>query len=142
MSASVPLRSLLADPAMACAGYVAERERAEYLYAAEVLGFAVASIDLEGCTDKEDALARFARALRFPDWFGGNWDAFSDCLADLSWMPADGYLLLLEHATDWRDADATAFGIALELLEQASEAWRSDRVPFWALMPVDDPFAD
>ena len=37
MSASVPLRSLLADPAMACAGYVAERERAEYLYAAQVL---------------------------------------------------------------------------------------------------------
>src|SRR3546814_14890677 len=54
-----------------------------YLAAAASLGFAVAEIDFRGCTGKDDALARFARALHFPDWFGGNWDALQDSLSDL-----------------------------------------------------------
>jgi len=45
-------------------------------------------IDLAGCTDKATLLARFAAALHFPDWFGHNWDALSDCLTDLSWLAA------------------------------------------------------
>ena len=142
MSANVPLRSLLADPSMACAGFVAEHERGEYQYAAQVLGFAAVSIDFAGCRGKDDAIARFARALRFPEWFGGNWDALQDCLSDLSWMPADGYLLLLEHAPQWREADEESFDLALEILEQAAAAWRTERVPFWALMPVADPFSE
>ena len=50
-------------------------------------------IDLAGCTDKAELLARIARTLRFPDWFGHNWDALADCLCDLSWLPADAYRL-------------------------------------------------
>ncbi|WP_446686701.1 barstar family protein [Pseudofulvimonas gallinarii] len=26
-----------------------------------------------------------AAVFRFPEWFGDNWDALADCLADLSW---------------------------------------------------------
>ena len=33
-------------------------------------------------------LQRIASALGFPSWFGGNWDALFDCLADLSWQSA------------------------------------------------------
>ena len=41
-------------------------------------------VDLAGCSDKATLLARLAAALQFPDWFGHNWDALSDCLTDLS----------------------------------------------------------
>src|SRR3546814_5965151 len=104
-----------------------------YLAAAASLGFAVAEIDFRGCTGKDDALARFARALHFPDWFGGNWDALQDSLSDLSWLPAEGYLLLLEDVAQWREADGAGFDIALEILEQASHAWRLRLVPCWAV---------
>jgi len=140
MSEDLALGSVLADPSLACTGFIARGERARYLAAAVALGFAVAEIDFGGCTGKDDALARFARALHFPDWFGGNWDALQDSLSDLSWLPAEGYLLLLEDVAQWREADGEGFDVALEILEQASNAWRLRLVPFWAVLPVEDPF--
>lgn len=140
MSEDLALGSVLADPSLACTGFIARGERARYLAAAVSLGFAVAEIDFGGCTGKDDALARFARALHFPDWFGGNWDALQDSLSDLSWLPAEGYLLLLEDVAQWREADGEGFDVALEILEQASNAWRLRLVPFWAVLPVEDPF--
>jgi hypothetical protein len=140
MSDAVVLRSVLADPTLACTGFIAQAERSDYAAAAEAIGFVVAAIDFGGCSGKDDALARFARALRFPDWFGDNWDGLQDCLSDLSWLRGDGYLLVLDDVAHWRAADAEGFGITLEILEQASNAWRQQRVPFWAVVPVDDPF--
>jgi hypothetical protein len=142
VSAHLPLHAMLADPAMAGAYFVDRRERDAYAGAAGLLEFAAATIGFGGCTGKADALGRFARALRFPEWFGHNWDALADCLADLSWMPAGGYLLLLEDTAAWREADREGFDIAIEVLEQAAEGWKAERVPFWALVLVEDPFAD
>ena len=140
MSDDLALGSVLADPSLACTGFIARSERARYLAAANALGFTVAAIDFGGCTGKDDALARFARALRFPDWFGGNWDALQDCLSDLSWLRAEGYLLLLDDVAQWRAADPESFGITLDILEQAGNAWRLQLKPFWAVLPVEDPF--
>jgi len=141
VSARLPLGGMLADPAMAGAYLVDQREQEAYAEAAAMLGFAAAAVDFSGCQDKADALCRFARALRFPEWFGHNWDALADCLSDLSWMPADGYLLLLTGTDAWRRTDRESFDITLEVLEQAAEGWKAERVPFWALVLVDDPFA-
>ena len=35
--------------------------------------------------------AAIGKALRFPEWFGHNWDALTDCLLDMGWLPAAGY---------------------------------------------------
>src|SRR3546814_5229736 len=97
MSDDLALGSVLADPSLACTGFIARAERARYLAAAASLGFAVAEIDFRGCTGKDDALARFARALHFPDWFGGNWDALQDSLSDLSWLDRKSTRLNSSH---------------------------------------------
>ena len=39
-------------------------------------------VDLKGLNVKEDVLEAFAKTLKFPDWWGKNWDAFYDCLTD------------------------------------------------------------
>lgn len=87
-------------------------------------------IDLEGCTGKADLLDRFARALRFPHWFGHNWDALSDCLTDLSWLPARGYRLLLSDPRAIRAAAPEALETALEILAEAAAFWSEGGVSF------------
>src|SRR5262245_64717988 len=68
-------------------------------------GYVCVRVELAGCVEKQEFLARIATGLRFPDWFGHNWDAFFDCLADLSWWPAPGHVLVLMDATELqRDA--------------------------------------
>lgn len=130
------LRMLLADAQQGGAYFVDVRDREAIEEAAIELGFAVAPIDFAGCNDKAEVLDRFAQALRFPEWFGENWDALADCLGDLSWWPADGYLLLLDHAGAWRAADGDAFAMLLDVLNEAAGHWSARRVPFWALVPL------
>jgi hypothetical protein len=36
---------------------------------------------------KQALLATLATKLSFPDYFGENWDALEECIADLSWLP-------------------------------------------------------
>lgn len=94
------------------------------------LGFDAVRIDLAACGDKTSFLGQMAEALAFPDWFGQNWDAFFDCLADLSWRPARGYVLLLEHADKMRSDAPEALDTALAILGDAASAWESRGVPF------------
>ena len=75
---------------------------------------------------KGELLAEFGRALEFPDYFGQNWDALQECLTDLSWLPGDIYVVLIERA-NW----LLEGGIADELrkfansMNHAGAAWAS-----------------
>ena len=44
--------------------------------------------------DKQALLTAVASALRFPSYFGYNWDAFEECLNDLSWLKERGVVLI------------------------------------------------
>jgi RNAse (barnase) inhibitor barstar len=77
---------------------------------------------------KEGLLREIAAALRFPDWFGRNWDALEDCLTDLSWLPADGYVLVFEQAKPDDD-----FGVLVDVLRSSAEHWAGRGRPFFAL---------
>ena len=137
------LVALLADAAQNGAYFVDARDRAALVEAATVLGFAIAQIDCRGVRDRDTALDRIAQALRFPPWFGGNWDALHDCLGDLSWLPGDGYLLLFDHGADWREAEPDAFATLLDVLDDAAQDWSAIGTPFWALLPLPgDRLAD
>lgn len=102
--------------------------------AATGLGFALVRVDLAGCEDKAEFLRRMAAALRFPDWFGHNWDAFADCMADLGWLPADGYVIVLDHADRFGVAAEADFVTALEILEEAARDWAEEAVPMWVFV--------
>ncbi len=103
---------------------------------ATMLGLDPARIDLAGCRDKDELLTQVAAMLDFPDWFGGNWDAYFDCLADLSWRPARGYLLVFENTRLMREFAPEVLDTSIAILEDASKAWAERGVTFLAL--VDD----
>ena len=75
-----------------------------------------------------DAIGALAKALAFPDWFGGNWDALEDSLSDLSWRPAKGRVLMLEGV-----APGDSAGILVDVLRAAAEHWALQGVPFFAV---------
>lgn len=54
--------------------------------AARAAGAAAFVIDTSAVTSKDALLATVGNALRFPDYFRRNWDAFEECLSDLSWV--------------------------------------------------------
>ena len=54
---------------------------------AATAGLVAWRIDIGHVHGKQEFLQKLAKALEFPSWFGGNWDALVDCLTDLSWQP-------------------------------------------------------
>ena len=104
--------------------------------AAEATGFAVFRIDLGNAKAKEDMLTAIAKAMAFPDWFGHNLDALADCLCDLSWRPAEGYVVLLEHCDPIHGLAEDDFVSALDIFGQAADEWREQGIPFWCLVDM------
>lgn len=103
-------------------------------------GLRVLRVDLEDCRDKRTLLMRLAAQLDFPSGFGANWDALSDALRDLAWLPASsGYALLLESAAALRTAAPRDFGILLDLLDEAAQSWATQTLPFVAFVALDEP---
>ena len=102
--------------------------------AAAAAGLALWRVDIGHVHDKQGFTALVAKALAFPAWFGGNWDAFEDCLGDLSWQPAPGYVLLLEHGKHFGAGHKQEFVAATEVLAGVAEYWQGQGKPFWAIV--------
>lgn len=102
----------------------------------------VCRTDLAGCRDKDELLRRLAGSLRLPATFGHNWDALADCLRDLGWMPAWGYVLLFEHADELRQADSAAYNIMLGILDDAATFGSEHDMPWFAFLALPDSAFD
>ena len=78
-----------------------------------------------------NALRAISQALRFPDWFGGNWDALEDCLGDLSWRPGNGHVLVLRN---WQALTSDDLGVLIDVLRSSAEFWQGRGKPFFAVL--------
>jgi hypothetical protein len=131
---AVDLRAILADADHSGAYFIDERDGDAMAQTGAALGYELLRVDLAGCADKDDLLRRIAQAGGFPEWFGGNWDALSDALRDLSWRRAPGYLWLIVNAATWRAAHGEDFDVLLDVLNEAAFEWAGDGIAFWALL--------
>ena len=118
----------LQDPARS--GVYRAARADEVLDAARAGNPLVSRVSLAGVRDKSELLARVSRALRFPDWFGANWDALEDCLTDLSWLKADGHVLLIEGASGLQADD---FGVLRDVLSSSAQYWAGRGKSFFAV---------
>ena len=108
---------------------------------------AVVVIDGEACRSDTSLFAEFASKLLFPRYFGHNWDALSDCLNDLDWLPGTGYLIVIERSEAVLPAANDEFArFATTLRDTAAHwatpddanPWQDPRpLPFRALFAVD-----
>ena len=104
--------------------YRAPPDTAALRAAARDAGLRWTVVDLQRARGKRALLAAFARALAFPDTFGGNWDALADCLQDLSWLTEQGVVLAVSGVADPAAAAPGEHAVLLEILDAAAGYWR------------------
>lgn len=97
-------------------------------------GLAVFGMDLAAVDGKDALISGIARTLGFPPWFGQNWDALTDLLSDLSWLPADGWMIIFDRADALAQRRPEVFHTAIEVFLAASAYWREAGKPFWVLL--------
>jgi barstar (barnase inhibitor) len=94
-------------------------------------------VDGSAVTGKASFLDACASTLAFPDWFGGTWDAFVDCLTDLSWLPPSRRVLALDAIGAFVAAGTPSWTTAVSCLRQATQWWSPTRTPLQVLVRSD-----
>ncbi len=107
-------------------------------------GFLLRVVRGNNCRSPEGTLKEFSRALEFPDYCGCTWDALEECLTDLEWLPAKGYVVLITDAQSVIPDDEVEYETLLEILNDVGEAWSKgqtssgQRAPFHVFFGVSE----
>lgn len=84
----------------------------------------VAVLRGERMKDMNSFLQEIAAALQFPHYFGNNWNALDECIKDLSWIPANTFVIGISNSesilSQCSAEDRQAFG---ELIRETCESW-------------------
>jgi RNAse (barnase) inhibitor barstar len=84
-------------------------------------GAAVGVIDGRAAATEPDFFAALSAAFDLPDYFGFNWNAVDEVLDDLTWLPAEEYVLVVRNAV-WviDDEPQERLRILVDVLRTAS----------------------
>lgn len=119
--------------------YFVGREDAEPIATGSVMAsLHLTRIDLAAVADKAGLLDCIADALRFPSYFGHNWDALEDCLNDLSWLPPGGFVVLFEHVDALQNAEGDDFETLLDILAAVTAEAAAAGLPWHAFFVLSD----
>lgn len=91
-------------------------------------------IDCHDAADKNELLATIAETLSFPDYFGMNWDALYDCLTDMAWNPAAGYVLLLSATEYFEKNHPEEMSTCREIIHAVSLYWKQRKISFFTVI--------
>ena len=108
-------------------------------------GFAARTIDGRRARTKHGLLSELARTLEFPAGSGRNWDALEELLADLEWLPATGYLIVVTDADQLLADDSESYNTFIRIANDVAAEWATPRygvaarpaLPFHVCLVVD-----
>jgi RNAse (barnase) inhibitor barstar len=106
---------------------------------AEGLGWRCVVLDGSEVEDRTAFLESCDEAFRLPEWFGMNWDALEECLADLELEGAEGVLVVWSQWGTFAEAAPKDFATALDVLGSAVRGWAVDGVRGGVLLVGDGP---
>jgi len=89
------------------------------------------------CLSQERFFQECAAALQFPWYFGENWDAFDECIADLDWLPATNYIIFMTQANNILNSNIRDFQILLTILRDVRKEWSDQYVGFHVLFQCE-----
>lgn len=91
-------------------------------------------IDTKRVIDKNSFLSTMAQSLDFPAYFAMNWDALSECLTDMSWKPASGYVLVLTNFRAVRGNIASDLEIIQRIFDSTVQYWKERGTGFYIIL--------
>ena len=100
-------------------------------------GIAVFYLNGRSIHTKKDFFRAARDVMKLPDYFGGNWDAFEECINDLSWLPARGYILVYENTSPFFSGNPDDERILKEILHDARENHGQEGVPFEFILTAE-----
>lgn len=92
-------------------------------------GHRVIVLDGRSSTRREELFRHVAAALQFPAHFGHNWNAFIDCVNDLSWLDDSPIDIVVRDAA-WLliDGEPDEFGLFLRIVRDAAAAFAAGQL--------------
>jgi hypothetical protein len=106
----------------------------ELVRLAEERGISVFRLEGHHISDKATFLREAAVSMHFPAYFGNNWDSFEDCIKDLVWQPANGYVLLYNGFRYFAEDDPPHWETATDILRSAVDYWSREGISFYVLL--------
>ena len=103
---------------------------------ASELGHAILSVDCSGVYTKEDLLDELGKALRFPEYYGRNWDAVDECIRDMAWIRAKGYLVLFIELNVAAQRIPGEVVNLVDVVDDVIYEWRAEGTPFNVVVEV------
>ena len=91
-------------------------------------------VDLAETPRMADAMDILTRATACPAHEAAHLDDLGEMLCDFSWLPANGYAILVEDADNLIATDPTGVQKLLEAFQAATHCWQEQEVPFWAFV--------
>ena len=102
--------------------------------------FLVVTLDGRRMRERASLFEQFALLLSFPDYFGSTWNSFADCIQDLTWFRAKGFVVAIREAQVLlEDGDPVEFGLFLRTAQETGASFREEQllhpsVPFHLLL--------
>jgi RNAse (barnase) inhibitor barstar len=110
--------------------------------AADELGWRAVVLDGSEVEDRAAFLESCDEAFELPEWFGMNWDALEECLADLELEGAEGVVVVWASWGTFAEAAPTDFATALDVLGSAVRGWTVDGLRGGVLLVGEGPDLD
>jgi RNAse (barnase) inhibitor barstar len=97
-------------------------------------GYEICIIDGRNVKQKADLLNIISQEMRFPSYFGHNWDALDECLRDLSWLPSKGYIVQFFYPEYFLKNSPRDFEIFLGVIKSANVEWKTEGIKFLLIL--------
>ena len=105
---------------------------------AEQSGAFVAHVRGDLCQTAEDFFREISSAMRFPYYFGWNWDAFDECINDLEWLKFSYLLIIIDHYESIFMGDISSKRLLVKCLMTAKNEWSSRGIPLTVMLNSQD----
>jgi hypothetical protein len=81
----------------------------------------------------------FAAALQFPCYFRNNWNAFDECIADLEWLPGNGYFIMIVDGSHMLRDEPDELAVFFRIMRSVAQEWEDARgIRFQILLQCTD----